>query len=219
MVIRTSLTPLIAPIGSEAMDTGTSREPFTERSEVPARVYESIHATQPDDNSPDIEKEDKSIELGSRRYSAVHRGVDVKRAEADFAELSKQLSRTSQHSRALSRSQSRQQHETKDDIEKAASSDESEEPFDLERTLRGAKREDEEAGIKSKRIGVVWDNLTVSGVGGIKNFVKVMLSTTRKCLFANTSRPSPGLLSPSLTSTKPLSIFAVLVRRERNSTS
>jgi ATP-binding cassette subfamily G (WHITE) protein 2 (SNQ2) len=62
------------------------------------------------------------------------------------------------------------------DVEKTgiASSDaSSEEPFDLEKTLRGGREEEEAAGIKSKRIGVVWDNLTVSGIGGVKNYVKV----------------------------------------------
>lgn len=53
------------------------------------------------------------------------------------------------------------------DVEKATveGSESSDEPFDLEATLRGGKDEEEAAGIKSKRIGVVWDGLTVSGIG------------------------------------------------------
>jgi ATP-binding cassette subfamily G (WHITE) protein 2 (SNQ2) len=61
------------------------------------------------------------------------------------------------------------------DIEKTAieGSESSDEPFDLEATLRGGRDEEEAAGIKSKRIGVMWDGLTVSGIGGVKNYVKV----------------------------------------------
>ena len=64
---------------------------------------------------------------------------------------------------------------THTDIEKGAdgSSISSDEAFDLEKTLRGNRDEEEAAGIKSKRIGVAWDGLTVSGIGGVKNYVKV----------------------------------------------
>ncbi len=86
-------------------------------------------------------------------------GVNVKRAEAEFAELSKQLSRASEASRQISRSQSRRPvRDDKDapDLERAKSADEDDgEPFDLEKTLRGNKGEEEEAGIRSKRIGIV----------------------------------------------------------------
>ena len=95
-------------------------------------------------------------------------GVNIHRAEADFAELSKELSRTSNVSRRLSRVQSRQSRKDKTitDVEKAAAEDsQSDEPFDLEATLRGGRDEEERAGIKSKRIGVMWDGLTVSGIG------------------------------------------------------
>ncbi|KAI9820387.1 MAG: hypothetical protein M1827_006011 [Pycnora praestabilis] len=101
-------------------------------------------------------------------------GVDVERAQADFAELSREFSGVSQRSRRASQSQSRRSG-PKDatDVEKVISSDASEgDRWDLEETLRGSKAEEMEAGIKSKRIGVIWDNLTVSGIGGVKNFVK-----------------------------------------------
>ncbi|ORX96976.1 ABC-2 type transporter-domain-containing protein [Clohesyomyces aquaticus] len=103
-------------------------------------------------------------------------GVNIQRAEADFAELSKELSRSSQISRRISRTQSRQSRKEHviADVEKSAPASEasSDEQFDLETVLRGNKDEEELAGIKSKRIGVVWDNLTVSGIGGVKNYVK-----------------------------------------------
>lgn len=100
-------------------------------------------------------------------------GVNVQRAEAAFAELSKELSHASNSSQRLAKVQSRQSKKGAiADIEKADESDSSIEPFDLEATLRGGKAEEEAAGIKSKHIGVYWDDLTVSGIGGVKNYVK-----------------------------------------------
>ena len=99
-------------------------------------------------------------------------GVDVYGAQQQFAELQRHISGLSEASRKLSRTQSRRsQKHGGHDIEKAVSSDESEEPFDLEDTLRGNRRLDEEAGIKSKQIGVTWEDLTVKGVGGTKVIV------------------------------------------------
>ncbi|KIW92594.1 uncharacterized protein Z519_06441 [Cladophialophora bantiana CBS 173.52] len=99
-------------------------------------------------------------------------GVNVEQAEKDFAELSKELSAIS---RRISRTHSKASNVRGKDVEKAiSSSDEnSEDAFDLESTLRGAREADTAAGIKPKYIGVIWDNLTVRGIGGIKNFVKV----------------------------------------------
>lgn len=97
--------------------------------------------------------------------------MDVKGAESEFADLSREFSRQSQR---ISRQQTRRQSATKgtQDVEKAVSSGSSEEggQFDLEDTLRGNKQLEEDSGIKGKRIGLVWDKLTVKGVGGIKNY-------------------------------------------------
>jgi ATP-binding cassette subfamily G (WHITE) protein 2 (SNQ2) len=158
----------------------------TVREETEGTTYEAIH---PERNQ--IKHDDPSARTGSidndtarnshqyneKGFSDIVGGVNVHRAEQDFAELSKELSRTSNLSRRLSRVQSRQSRKgANTDVEKSAapSSDaSSEEAFDLEKTLRGSRDEEEAAGIKSKRIGVVWENLTVSGVGGVKNYVKV----------------------------------------------
>lgn len=102
-------------------------------------------------------------------FSRVSTGVSVEQAEADFAELRREISRASRAS-----------HSRKSvDIEKGASkvaesteSDESEEPFDLESALRGGLDAEQEAGIKAKHIGVYWDGLTVKGMGGMTNYVK-----------------------------------------------
>ncbi|KAK5038349.1 ATP-binding cassette transporter snq2 [Exophiala sideris] len=99
-------------------------------------------------------------------------GVDVERAEKDFAELSREFSSIS---RRMSRTQSRASAAKVKDVEKAVSASDYtlEEGFDLEATLRGNREADHAAGIKAKYIGVIWDNLTVRGIGGVKNFVKV----------------------------------------------
>ncbi|OCK83099.1 hypothetical protein K432DRAFT_423622 [Lepidopterella palustris CBS 459.81] len=157
------------------MDTHTPLEHSTQREDIPERAYESIHPAhrQNEDTIQNFEKSSEELEHNPNGYSSVQGGVNVERAEAEFAQLSKEFSRVSHHSRRLSRSQSRQKDETIADVEKAPESDGSEEEaFDLESTLRGNKGEADAAGIKSKRIGVVWDNLTVSGIGGVRNYVK-----------------------------------------------
>lgn len=134
---------------------------------------------RPPDNIADVEKSSITHSIQGQRHPLYRQGtgVDVEEAETQFAELQRELSGISQHSRRLSRQQSRRSIKKETgvkDIEKAVSSDTSEEgePFDLEDTLRGNKRLEDEAGIKSKQIGVVWENLTVKGIGGIKNHVK-----------------------------------------------
>jgi len=101
-------------------------------------------------------------------------GVSVEGAEAEFAELQRELSGLSEKSRRSRRQSIHSTHNKETDAEGGAVADsESEEvPFDLESTLRGYKSTDEESGIRSKRIGVIWEGLTVTGQGGVTNFVK-----------------------------------------------
>jgi len=105
--------------------------------------------------------------------------VSVSGAEAQFAELSRQLSELSEKSK-LSRKTShgsvlsRGSGLKEKDVEKrqTSSSESDEDSWNLEQTMRGTKEEDIAAGIKSKRIGVIWEDLTVKGIGGVKNIVK-----------------------------------------------
>ena len=88
---------------------------------------------------------------GPYGLSRVESGVDVDRAEEEFAQLSKQLSA---RSKPMSRQQSRASGVKGQDIEKAVSAtDTSDEHWDLEETLRGVNEANEAAGIKSKHIG------------------------------------------------------------------
>lgn len=81
-------------------------------------------------------------------------GVDVAAAEADFQELSRQLSglskTTSRHSRRLSRSQSHKG----GDPEKFEEEEAAAQQFDLEGHLRGDESEERAAGIRPKHIGM-----------------------------------------------------------------
>lgn len=106
--------------------------------------------------------------------------VSVSRAEAAFAQLSRQLSGISEKSKKISRNPShrsvlsRGSGSNEKDIEKeqTSSTDSDVDSWDLEQTLRGTKNEDIAAGIKSKRVGLIWEGLTVRGVGGVKNIVR-----------------------------------------------
>ncbi|KAK3679890.1 ATP-binding cassette transporter snq2 [Recurvomyces mirabilis] len=125
----------------------------------------------------DCEKVALSKEAVERRTPSVRSsldrdrlGVNVSGAQKHFAELQRELSHTSRLERQQSRRSEKRQ---TNDVEKAGSSGASEddEPFNLEETLRGNKQMEEDAGIKGKQIGVIWDNLTVRGIGGSKIFV------------------------------------------------
>ncbi|KAG9245648.1 ABC-2 type transporter-domain-containing protein [Calycina marina] len=113
-------------------------------------------------------------------FSRTESGVNVKEAEEEFHQLQRELSGISRMSRQISRTQSRQSSKKgrkgRDaaDIEKIATASDaaSDEPFDLESTLRGNKDAEVESGIRPKHIGVYWDGLTVTGKGGVTNFVK-----------------------------------------------
>ncbi|CAI4215473.1 unnamed protein product [Parascedosporium putredinis] len=104
----------------------------------------------------------------------IHTGISVKKAEADFAQLQRELSR-------ISRAESTAAKPRTADVEKggaAASSitNESLEPFDLEATLRGGLAAEQEAGIRPKHIGVYWDGLTIKGFAGQDNYVDTFVN-------------------------------------------
>lgn len=120
---------------------------------------------------PEVQRE-QARNANPKGFSEIADGVDVQAAEAEFKELQRTLSGISQASRQLSRTQSKNsKHKVHEDIEKATS-DETDEQFDLETTLRGRRAAEVESGILPKHIGVIWDGLTVSGIGGVTNFVK-----------------------------------------------
>jgi ATP-binding cassette, subfamily G (WHITE), member 2, SNQ2 len=151
-------------------------------------------------------------------------GVSVEKAEEEFAELQRELTGISQRSQR-SRRQSISSAIKKDkDVEKGAVSDSAsdDEQFDLEGTLRGNKTTDEEAGIRSKRIGVIWEGLTVTGQGGVTNFVKTfpdafisffnVFETTRRLLGAGKKAREVNILEDFRGVAKPGEMVLVLGR-------
>ncbi|PVI00433.1 ABC transporter CDR4 [Periconia macrospinosa] len=133
-------------------------------------TFEAIHASgrQVDNDSISTTSAAGSTAVPTPEKNHHTGGVNVSRAVADFAELNRELSRTSHLSRVQSR---RSQKGAAADVEKAVD-ESSEEPFDLQTVLRGNRDEEEMAGIKSKQIGVSFDGLTVRGIGGVKNYIK-----------------------------------------------
>ncbi|KAL9053250.1 MAG: hypothetical protein Q9206_004009 [Seirophora lacunosa] len=103
-------------------------------------------------------------------------GVSVERAEEDWRRLSRHFSGVSDFSRHASRSRSRHgSRSVARDLEKQLSDSSSgTKPggWSLEDTLRSGRAADEEAEIKPKHIGVLWEDLNVKGLGGVKNIVK-----------------------------------------------
>ena len=129
---------------------------------LPSQAHTTeTHPDQQEDDLDTIADEEVYQEIrrhSTNRTTSSQTGVDVKRAEAHFAELNRQLSHISRTSGRLSRTNSKVVTVQAKDVEKAGSSADSEdsEQFDLERTLRQSKQMEEEAGIKDKQIGMYY---------------------------------------------------------------
>lgn len=105
--------------------------------------------------------------------SRTQSGVDVEKAEQDFAELNRQLSGISHQARSLSRQVSRASkgRVTTEDVEKTGSSTESEEPWDLQTALHGSRAAENDAGIRPKRIS--WFAKNITSVYSYSNYMQV----------------------------------------------
>ncbi|KAJ5673157.1 CDR ABC transporter [Penicillium longicatenatum] len=131
-------------------------------------------SNHPDVDSLSYEQRREEIRIANPQgVTSVQNGVDVEQAEEDFSDLNRQFSSISHQARRLSKHASRASKPTATvDEEKARSSNDSDDTWDLETALRGNRAAEDEAGIKDKHIGVIWDGLTVRGVGGVKTFIK-----------------------------------------------
>ena len=106
-------------------------------------------------------------------YSEESSGVNVKQAQEDFARLNRELSSVPEQDRHTSRERSRRSRNAEfQDLEQSSNSEKREDEWNLEKILRGAQALDHESGIKPKRVGVLWENLTVNGIGGVKNIIR-----------------------------------------------
>lgn len=90
-----------------------------------------------------------------RDVTSSRSGVDVEKAEADFSEQNRLFSSISHQARRLSRQASHASKPTgtDEDVERAASSADSDDDWELETALRGNRAAEEEAGIRDKHIG------------------------------------------------------------------
>lgn len=128
----------------------------------------------PSSNPSSTDLEEMRVEARQKNpngTSNVGSGISVAQAEADFAELQRELT-------GMSRASRRKSHASQRDAEKAdgadlgATSSSESEPFDLESWIRGGLQAEREAGIRPKHIGVYWDSLTVKGMSGWTNYVQ-----------------------------------------------
>ncbi|KAI1347172.1 ABC-2 type transporter [Xylaria sp. FL0043] len=115
------------------------------------------------------ERRENARQSNPNGFSRVNSGISVEQAQADFAELQREISGLSRASRVNSHRHNDPEKGMKGD---STGSETSEEEFDLEQVLRGGLDAEREAGIKPKHIGVYWDGLTVKGMGGMTNYVQ-----------------------------------------------
>ncbi|KAI6382872.1 hypothetical protein MCOR25_000388 [Pyricularia grisea] len=131
-------------------------------------------ATPPRSADPSINLEEMRVAAHQKNpngTSNVGSGISVARAEADFAELQRELTGMSRASRRKSRASQRDAEKANGEDLGETSSSESE-PFDLESWIRGGIQASREAGIRPKHIGVYWDELTVKGMSAFTNYVQ-----------------------------------------------
>lgn len=130
---------------------------------------------------------DHVAELGDHGRVSVHDG------KAQFAALERRFSNLSQHSQDLQRVRTgRSARSGFHKPEKVLSNQSSvpdhsnaekgkadEEEFDLAETLKTGQQKHEEAGLRTKQVGVVWEDLEVIGAGGlsihIRNFSNAVI--------------------------------------------
>lgn len=97
-----------------------------------------------------------------RRASGDH--VDIRQARAEFNQLQRELSRAGQSSTP-------QPKRLPKDVENASQDTSTEEGFDLREYLTSSNDAGQAAGIKHKHVGVTWEDLQVTGIGGEDNKV------------------------------------------------
>ncbi|KAI5293121.1 hypothetical protein KEM52_005819 [Ascosphaera acerosa] len=130
-------------------------------------------------SSPEAGPSDAYADAGLSRATD---GVSVEEARADFAELNRVFTERSVRSRTAATTAAKEKAVREGvvnvDLEgthQVESSETESEPWDLEEVLRGNQQAEIAAGIRPKHIGVIWDNLTVRGVGGAKSHVRTFI--------------------------------------------
>jgi len=105
------------------------------------------------------------------RRAARHQ-IDIREAEAEFIKLQREFTIYGYPDR--SQSSTPQPEHPKNDLEKASDDDvEAEDRFDLREYLTSSNDANQAAGIKHKHVGVTWEDLQVTGIGGEDNKVSI----------------------------------------------
>lgn len=121
----------------------------------------------------DARDEFRELERKFSNISRASRASKEATPKASWNQLRKELSHASKHSKSSRRDNSNKEKEDVDLAETGtASLGEDDEQFDLEGALRTGLDAEQKAGIRPKHIGVIWEDLTVNGMGGAENFVK-----------------------------------------------
>lgn len=108
-------------------------------------------------------------DVGTQDPNSQHHHVDVQQAERTFEELSRALSRRSTTGPTVSKKPSKTESTSTyngKDVEKGGAAEDGETSFNLREYLRTSYDANENAGIKSKHVGVTWEGLKVDVVGG-----------------------------------------------------
>lgn len=124
-----------------------------------ARMEGSLDSEDDSMHRSSYEQQREELRMSNPQgFTSTRSGVDVEKAEEVFSELNRQFSSISHQARRLSRQVSRASKPTAtaEDVEKAASSADSDDSWDLETALRGKRAAEEEAGIKDKHIGKLY---------------------------------------------------------------
>ncbi|KAI0407306.1 ABC-2 type transporter [Xylaria palmicola] len=155
---------------SEGINVPGSRNDLNDdKTPSPRSTRPSSATSIPASSDPSEQQREDARRNNPNGFSKVTAGVSVEQAQADFAELQREISGLSRASRVNSRRTGDPEKGMKGEITGSETSDED---FDLEQVLRGGLDAEREAGIKPKHIGVYWDGLTVKGMGGMTNYVQ-----------------------------------------------
>ena len=204
----------------------TQPDPAAANAGFPVAAANTFPSTDSVTAGSDSSNTDHVAELGG------HKHVSVQRGKSEFNELQRHISNLSRRSEDLARTQTRRSTysipsglggpaqqvtsaESSQDPSTAEKGEAKEEEFNLVDFLRTGKEKRDEAGIKAKKVGVIWEDLEVLGAGGmrinIRNFsdavveqftmpVKRILSLFGCKLFSPKPKtiihPNSGLLKP-----------------------
>lgn len=155
---------------------------FTQKAEGKEGSRVPLHTGQraPSPSESDAEKSSSSANDGTWGERDVGGPVNLREAMQDYEEMRTELSHLSRaRSNTLTKKTSRASN-ARTDLESQPTHDEpengeeDEDTFELDKFLKDGHFEKRERGASAKKVGVVYRNLTVQGVGATATFVKTL---------------------------------------------